>query len=126
MSGNLPTPENKQTDVPGGSWRVVRAPEVVPLPEVRQPDVIEALCPPFTSECQRFGPPRRLNHTRLWQGAGGARHVSCGFNHFALVSSTRQLFTWGFGGSGELGHGDGMIHVPSPRAVATMVRQLAS
>jgi hypothetical protein len=37
---------------------------------VRKTAVIEAPCSPFTSDCQRFAPPRHLNHRRFWCLAG--------------------------------------------------------
>ena len=32
--------------------------------------------------------------------------ISCGPHHTAAVSSSGELFTWGLGSSGQLGHGD--------------------
>lgn len=31
--------------------------------------------------------------------------ISCGFEHMAIVTLSGQVFTWGYGGSGSLGHG---------------------
>lgn len=41
----------------------------------------------------------------LYRGAG-VRALSCGARHSALVSSAGELYTWGAGSDGRLGHGD--------------------
>ncbi|XP_012937764.1 uncharacterized protein LOC101851545 [Aplysia californica] len=34
------------------------------------------------------------------------KHMSVGPDHVIVTTTERQVFTWGFGGSGQLGHGD--------------------
>ena len=33
-------------------------------------------------------------------------HVACGSNHSAVIVDNKQLYTWGSGEFGRLGHGD--------------------
>ena len=35
-----------------------------------------------------------------------AVHIACGWDHSMAVSSDGELFTWGSGSNGKLGHGD--------------------
>ena len=45
--------------------------------------------------------PRKLNvPSTMWT------QVACGNYHNATVSSNGEVFTWGWGGDGQLGHGD--------------------
>ncbi|GBG26950.1 RCC1 and BTB domain-containing protein 2 [Hondaea fermentalgiana] len=45
---------------------------------------------------------------------GHAIQVSCGDCHFAVVTASGELYTWGGGGHGRLGHGDTLDrHVPT-------------
>ena len=34
------------------------------------------------------------------------RHVACGFQHTVCVTEEGDVYTWGFGKNGALGHGD--------------------
>ena len=65
--------------------------------------------------CAAISPPTRLTsyltssithkfltHTVAW--------LSCGFEHCALVTGLGQVYTWGYGASGCLGHGDTNSH----------------
>ena len=45
--------------------------------------------------------------------------VSCGFEHAVALSTMGQVFTWGYGASGALGHGD-TNSVFRPKLVATL------
>lgn len=40
--------------------------------------------------------------------------VACGTDHTATISRRGQLFTWGLGNSGELGHEDGPTYIDTP------------
>lgn len=58
------------------------------------------------------------------------KHVSCGADHTVAVDDTGNLYTWGLGNFGNLGHGD-TEDQPVPRivdglrgAMVTMVRSL--
>eukprot|EP00879_Flechtneria_rotunda_P029876 GHRR01032339.1.p1 GENE.GHRR01032339.1~~GHRR01032339.1.p1 ORF type:complete len:628 (+),score=228.42 GHRR01032339.1:962-2845(+) len=59
--------------------------------------------------------------TRVTAALGGVRveQVSCGPFHAAAITSEGQLFTWGDGLFGKLGHGD-YISCYSPRPVAAL------
>lgn len=55
--------------------------------------------------------------------------VACGANHTASISRRGELFTWGFGSNGELGHGSWTaLEVPVPRQAyaATRIVSLAA
>ena len=55
--------------------------------------------------------PKKLNVSEIaWT------QVACGLFHTAAVSSNGEAFTWGWGGFGQLGHGD-----RRNRSVATKV-----
>ncbi len=42
--------------------------------------------------------------------------VACGSHHTASISRRGQLFTWGMGNSGELGHGEAaFLETPVPK-----------
>lgn len=52
-----------------------------------------------------------LSHSVAW--------LSCGFEHCALVTGYGQVYTWGYGASGCLGHGDTNSHAV-PRLVQSL------
>ena len=39
------------------------------------------------------------------------RDVACGSSHAAALSSSGELYTWGLGEYGRLGHGDNTTHL---------------
>ncbi|KAJ3671396.1 hypothetical protein LUZ60_007475 [Juncus effusus] len=50
---------------------------------------------------------------------GSVREISCGFYHVAVLTSKNEVFTWGKGQKGQLGHGDS-----EDRKVPTIVESL--
>lgn len=52
------------------------------------------------------------------------RYVSCGWSHSALITSSFQLYTWGRGEHGKLGHGDEET-VYEPKAVTALAQHEA-
>ena len=44
--------------------------------------------------------------------------LSCGFEHCAVVTVEGEVFTWGYGGSGALGHGNTLSYVTPTRVQA--------
>ena len=54
--------------------------------------------------------PTKLNDDDI----GGWTQIACGGWHTVALSPNGEVFTWGFGIYGQLGHGDGEIrHVPT-------------
>eukprot|EP00742_Colponemidia_sp_Colp-10_P009911 GILJ01010847.1.p1 GENE.GILJ01010847.1~~GILJ01010847.1.p1 ORF type:complete len:1320 (+),score=209.23 GILJ01010847.1:152-4111(+) len=49
--------------------------------------------------------------------------VACGWQHTTAVTDTGFVFTWGFGGDGQLGHGDGEDYV-LPRQVEQLTSKV--
>lgn len=45
--------------------------------------------------------------------------LTCGFEHMAALTSFGKVFTWGYGASGALGHGD-TNSVPNPKPISTL------
>ena len=60
--------------------------------------------------------PSRVKALRMVKLSGGVQEVSCGQTHTVLLSKRGQVFTWGSGKNGRLGHGDEEDHV-KPREV---------
>ena len=52
------------------------------------------------------------------------RYVGCGWSHSALITSSFQLYTWGRGEHGKLGHGDEET-VYEPKAVTALAQHEA-
>ncbi|XP_017782464.1 PREDICTED: E3 ubiquitin-protein ligase HERC2 isoform X2 [Nicrophorus vespilloides] len=48
------------------------------------------------------------------------RDIACGSSHSAAISSSGELFTWGLGEYGRLGHGDNITQL-KPKLVKTLV-----
>lgn len=48
------------------------------------------------------------------------RDVACGSSHSAAITSSGELYTWGLGDYGRLGHGDTTTEL-SPKLVKTLV-----
>ena len=61
-------------------------------------------------------------YPRLIQSLGGKfiQHISAGYRHSAAVTQDGDVFTWGEGDYGKLGHGDS-----NGRSVPTQVRDLS-
>ena len=45
------------------------------------------------------------------------KEIACGSNHSAAITSNGELYTWGQGAHGRLGHGD-MADQPKPKLVS--------
>lgn len=68
---------------------------------------LQALC--LRVPCRLFGPdapPAAANHLHPLLPGPAHLQISCGPFHCAAVSADGQLFTWGEGFGGKLGHGD--------------------
>ena len=62
----------------------------------------------------------RARATQIGFAGTKIEKIDCGPNHSAAISICGRLFTWGWGESGRLGHGD-----EEPRASAELVKSIA-
>ena len=54
------------------------------------------------------------NPTKLNAGESGLTQIACGINHTVALSPNGEVFTWGYGDYGRLGHGHGEnMNVPT-------------
>lgn len=51
--------------------------------------------------------------------------ISCGFEHCAVVTVEGEVFTWGYGGSGALGHGNTLSYATPTRVQALAAQGIA-
>lgn len=62
---------------------------------------------------------RTLEHENI-------KEISCGNNHVAAITKQGEVYTWGFGNEGQLGHGDKVDqHIPRKLDLTTPVSQVA-
>ena len=59
----------------------------------------DCVCLSFSSNCEK---PRLIEALRSKR----VRDIACGSSHSAAIISNGDLFTWGLGDYGRLGHGD--------------------
>jgi E3 ubiquitin-protein ligase HERC2 len=52
------------------------------------------------------------------------RDIACGSSHSAAITSNGELYTWGLGEYGRLGHGDSVTQL-KPKLVSAVVTQKA-
>jgi alpha-tubulin suppressor-like RCC1 family protein len=48
------------------------------------------------------------------------RDIACGSSHSAAITSNGELYTWGLGEYGRLGHGDNVTQL-KPKLVSTLI-----
>ena len=52
-------------------------------------------------------------------GLAGVTFVCCGDNHSAAITAN-EVYTWGLGRNGQLGHGEARNNEPVPRSVESL------
>lgn len=52
------------------------------------------------------------------------RDIACGSSHSAAISSNGELYTWGLGEYGRLGHGDNMTQLKPKQVRKSSLRYL--
>ncbi len=68
--------------------------------------------------------PRSYDRPKMIQSLQGkhVKEISCGSNYSAAITSNGELYTWGQGAHGRLGHGD-KANQSKPKLVSLCAKQ---